>query len=130
MTIAVVVILVLGLGLSLVVAVARDPGATPTDVAIGYASAFGAGDFDALYKLTSDLVLHGQNRVAWIAEREARPREVLDPTRVTARSTVVDGDRAHVEIATAETDETVGVDLVFRNRTWLVESFGMPGAPT
>ena len=108
---------------------ARDPGTTPTDVAIGYASAFGTGDFDAMYKMTSDLVLHGQNRVAWIAERESRPREALDPTCVTAPSTVVDGDHAHVEIAPGGTGETVGVELVFRNRAWLVESFGMPGAP-
>ncbi|MEP6623528.1 MAG: hypothetical protein ABJC79_03735 [Acidimicrobiia bacterium] len=129
MTIAVVVILVLGLGLSLVIAAARDPGPTATDVAVGYASALGAGDFDALYRLTSDLGLHGQNRVAWIAERAARPREARDPNGVAARSTVVDGDHAHVEVALADTDETVGVDLVFRNRTWLVESFGMPGAP-
>jgi hypothetical protein len=128
-TIAVVVVLVLALGLSLVIAVARDPGPTPTDVAMGYAIAFGAGDFDALYKLTSDLVLHGQNRVVWIAEREARPRRALDASRVVARSTVVDGDHGHVEVALADTDETVGVDLVFRNRMWLVESFGMPGAP-
>lgn len=129
MTIAVVVVLVLALGLCVVIAVARDSGPTPTDVAVGYASAFGIGDFDALYKLTSDVVLHGQNRVAWIAERASRPRQVLDPTRVAARSTVVDGDHAHVEVAWAGTDDTVGVDLVFRNRAWLVESFGMPGAP-
>ena len=71
----------------------------------------------------------GQNRVAWIAEREARPREALDPTGVTAVSTVVDGEHAHVDVALAGTDATVAVDLVFRNRTWLVEAFGMPGAP-
>ena len=128
MTIVVVLILVLALGLSVVIAVARDPGPTPTDVALGYAAALAAGDFDAMYRLTSDAVLHGQNRVAWIAEHESRPRAALDPAGITALSTTVSGERAHVELSLAAADVTArtGVDLVFRQRTWLVEAFGTP----
>ena len=123
---AVVLLLVGGLALCVVIAVARDPGPTPTDAAIGYAAARAAGDFDAMYRLTSDVVLHGQNRDAWIAERRARPREVQDPAAISARSTVVTGERAHVELSLSAGGERAGVDLVLRQRIWLVEAFGTP----
>ena len=109
--------------MSRVIAVARDRGATPTDAAIGYAVAHATGDFDAMYRLTSDAVLHGQNRVAWIAEHESRPREVRDPAGIVATSTAVTGDRAHVELRWSTGAERAGVDLVLRQRVWLVETF-------
>jgi len=122
-TLAVVLVLVLGLALGLVIAVARDPGATPTDVAIGYAVARANGDFDALYRMTSDAVLHGQNRAVWIAEHESAPREVRDPAGIEVLSTEVVGDHARVELRWAPGTDRASVDLVFRQRAWLVELF-------
>ena len=123
MTIAVVLTLVVLLGLSVVVAVARDRGATPTDVAIGYGRALASRDFDALYRMTDGEVLRGRNRPEWIAERAAQPSAAMLPSAIAAQSTVETGEHARVVLAVGAAGATAVVDLVLRERIWVVAAF-------
>lgn len=129
MTIAVVIILVVLLGLSVIVAVARDPGPTPTDVAIGYGGALADRDFDAVYRMTDPDVLHGRNRPQWMAEQETQPRAAMLRSAVVARSMVVLGDEARVVLGVDDDGATAVVDLVMRQRLWVVVAFTPVAAP-
>lgn len=125
MTMVVVLVLVFLLGLSVVIAVARDRGPTPTDVAIGYGRALAARDFDAVYRMTDDEVLHGRNRPQWIAEQSALPHVAMRAEAVTARSTVERADRARVVLAVDDEDATAVVQLALRDRQWVVAEWTM-----
>ena len=123
MTIAVVITLVVLLAGGLVIAVARDAGPTPTDVAIGYGSALAHGDFDAVYRMTDPDVLHGRNRLQWIAEQEGVARPRIEALTLAARSTVVTGETARVVLTTDENGGTATVELVCCARIWVVTAF-------
>lgn len=123
MTIAVVLTLVVLLGLSVIVAVARDRGATPTDVAIGYGRALASRDFDAVYRMTDVEVLRGRNRPQWIAERAAQPSVAMLTGAIAAKSTVETGAEARVVLAVSADGSTAVVDLVLRERIWVVAAF-------
>ena len=123
MTIAVVITLVVFLAGAVVIAVARDAGPTPTDVAIGYGSALAHGDFDAVYRMTDPDVLHGRNRLQWIAEQEGGARPRIEAPNVAARSTVVTADAARVVLTTDGNGGTATVELVCRARIWVVTAF-------
>lgn len=123
MIIAVVITLVVLLAGALVIGVARDGGPTPTDVAIGYGYALAHGDFDAVYRMTDPDVLHGRNRLQWIAEHEGRPRLIIEAPAVAARSTVVTAETARVVLSTDEAGGTATVELACRARIWVVTAF-------
>lgn|GEM_PF-6970949 len=129
MTIAVVIVLVVLLGLSVIVAVARDPGPTPTDVAIGYGGALADRDFDAVYRMTDPEVLHGRNRPQWIAEQETKPHAAMVRSAVVAASTVVSGDEARVVLGVDDGGATAVVNLVLRQRIWVVAAFTPVATP-
>ena len=123
MTIAVVIILVVLLGLSVIVAVGRDRGPTPTDVAIGYGAALAARDFDAVYRMTNPEVLHGRNRLEWIAEQETQPSAARRRSSVAVQSAVVSGDAARVVLSIDDAGAIAVVELVERQRIWVVAAF-------
>lgn len=112
--------------LVVIVAVAREPGPGPADVAIGYARAAGAGDFDAMYRMIDPDLMQGRNRLGWIEEAEARPHRVFDPNVVHAVTVAVGDDAAQVDVA-LDADRVVPVELVRRNRVWVVTSFDGAG---
>ena len=122
MTMVIVLSLVVLLGFSVVLGVARDPGPTPTDVAIGYARALANRDFDALYRMTDDDILRGRNRPQWMAEQAARPQLAMVVGAVAAQSTVEVGDDARVGLTVDSIGTTVTVDLVRRQRVWVVRT--------
>ena len=122
MTMAIVLTLVVLLGFSVILGVARDPGPTPTDVAIGYGRALANRDFDAVYRMTDDDVLRGRNRPQWMAEQAARPQLAMLATAVDSQSTVEAGDAARVVLAVDPAGATVTVDLVRRQRVWMVNT--------
>ena len=122
MTMVIVLTLVVLLGCSVVFGVARDPGPGPTDVAIGYSRALANRDFDALYRMTDDDVLRGRNRPRWMAEQAARPQLAMVAAAVDAQSVVELGDDARVVLAVDPVGTTVTVDLVRRQRVWLVRT--------
>ena len=119
---AIVLTLVVLLGSAVVFGVARDPGPAPTDVAIGYVRALANRDFDALYRMTDDDVLRGRNRPRWMAEQAARPQLAMVAEAVDARSTVEVGDDTRVVVVVDPVGTTVTVDLVRRQRVWLVRT--------
>jgi hypothetical protein len=119
---AVVITLVVGLAIAVIVAVARDPGPTPDDVAIGYARALAAGDFDAVYRLIDPDLLHGRNRASWVAAQASRPRLAFSPDSVTATG-CVHGDDVATVMLSVDDGRSVPVELVFRQRVWVVARF-------
>jgi hypothetical protein len=120
--IGVVITLVVGLAIAVIVAVARDPGPTPDDVAIGYARALAAGDFDAVYRLIDPDLLHGRNRPSWVAAQTSRPRLAFSADAVAATGCVRGDDVATVTLR-VDGDRTVPVELVRRQRMWVVARF-------
>ena len=108
MIIGVVITLVVLLAIAVVVGVARDPGPDPADVAIGYARALGAGDFDAVYRLIDAELLDGRNRVECIEEQTGRPHLAFPPNAVRARDLTV-GDGVATVTVTIEPDRAVVV---------------------
>ena len=130
MTIAIVLTIVVALAFSLVVAVARDPGPSPTDVAIGYARAVASGDFDAVYRMTDPELIGGRNRVDWVTAERARPRAALALDAVRARRTETGRDAARVELVVDDAGRGATADLVCRGHVWAVERFvvGPPSA--
>src|SRR4029078_10237150 len=89
--IGVVITLVVLLAIAVIIGVARDPGPGRAAVAIGYAGALGAGDFDALYRMIDPDLLDGRNRPQWVAEQTARPHLAFAPDAVEARGRVGGG---------------------------------------
>jgi hypothetical protein len=126
--IGVVITLVVLLAIAVIIGVARDPGPDPADVAIGYARALGAGDFDAVYRLIDSDLLDGRNRGQWIEEQAGRPHLAFSPNAVRARDVAV-GDGVATVTVTIDADRAVVVELVRRQRVWAVVSFdGVPAA--
>ncbi|MGZ4799582.1 MAG: hypothetical protein ACXVJ7_17505 [Acidimicrobiia bacterium] len=110
------------LAVALVVAVARDPGPTPTDVAVGFARAFGTGDFDAMYSMIDPDLLKGRNRTEWIAAERARPHTAFAPDDVRAVASEDDGETARVDVA-LDPGRVVPIELARRQRVWTVVRF-------
>ena len=129
MTIWIVIALILAIGAALVVAVARDEGPTATDVAIGYARAVAAADFDAVYAMTDPDLVGGRNRAAWVAAEQARPHAVLAVDHVHVARSAVTGDAARVELVVDAAGRGATVDLVRRQRAWGVSSFVVAPTP-
>ena len=129
MIMGVVITLVVGLAIAVIVAVARDPGPTPDDVAVGYARALAAGDFDAVYRLIDPDLLDGRNRPSWVAAQSSRPRLAFSPDSVAATNCVVGDDVATVTL-TVDDGRTVPVELVRRQRVWVVAEFDGVAAAT
>ena len=129
MIIWIVIALILAIGAALIVAVARDEGPTATDVAIGYARAVAAADFDAVYTMTDPDQLGGRNRAAWVEGERARPHVVLAVDGVRVARYEVTGDAACVELVVDATGRGATVDLVRSQRAWGVTRFVVGPAP-
>jgi hypothetical protein len=68
---AIIGVTILMLVISLVVVVAKDPGPSPDDVAVGYERAWDGLDFDALWALSGDELRDGMARKPFIAAKQA-----------------------------------------------------------
>lgn len=122
MIIATLVVLVILLGFAVVMGVARDPGSTAVDVALGYAIALGHRDFDAVYRLSDEEVMRGRNRLDWIEEQRTTPRPDFESEQVRVTASRVLDDDAEVEL---DLGSGLGarVGLVRSQRAWVVRSF-------
>lgn len=135
MIFAVVLVLVVGLAVALVVAVARDPGTTPTEVALAYEHAWNDLDFDVVYKLSGPELHDGlrkadfieANRAAYSGGRfghlveEAVPESVAaagDTATVVTRLTLHDGSVVRNELR-----------MMRRSRAWEVVAYELRPAP-
>ena len=129
MIMGVVITLVVGLAIAVIVAVAKDPGSTPDDVAVGYARALAAGDFDAVYRLIDPDLLDGRNRPEWVAAQSSRPRLAFSPDSVAPTDCVI-GDEAATVTLTVDAGRAIPVELVLRQRVWVVAEFDGVAAAT
>ena len=130
MIIGIVITLVVLLAGALVIAVARDPGPNATDVAMGYCHALARGDFDAVYRMTDPEVLQGRNRPQWIAARREAPRPTIGAAAVHVQSVAVAPDHVRAVMVLDDAGHTAVVELVRRQRIWVVVSLAPVPAPT
>ena len=103
---AIVAVVIFALVITLVVIFAREPGPTPTDIAISYELAWDRLDFDTLWSLSGPELRDGLDKREYIAAK-ARAYEGRHELRNLADH--VDIDEANVGIGHAQC--TVGVDL-------------------
>lgn len=122
MIIVILVILVVLLGFAVVMGVARDPGPTAIDVAIGYAVAVGNRDFDAVYRLSDEDGMRGRNRLDWIQDQRARPGPAFAPDQVRVTASRELGADAEVELSLGA-GLAGRVALTRRQRAWSVRSW-------
>ncbi len=71
MIFVVVLALVLGLVIAVVVGVAKDPGPTPLETALGYEHAWDGLDFDVVYRLSGPELHEGLAKADFIAAKQA-----------------------------------------------------------
>lgn len=120
----------------LLYAVAREPGPTPADVAIGYEAAWDRLDFATLYDLSGPELRDGRKRDAFVAaKRAAYDRTPGQQGRLGATITVesiVEGDE-HASVLTRVTtpDGSVRNDLALalRQRRWEVVAYSLHREP-
>ncbi|MBK5287225.1 MAG: hypothetical protein JJE46_02040 [Acidimicrobiia bacterium] len=122
MIIATLVVLVVLLGFAVVMGVARDPGPTAIDVALGYAIAVGNRDFDAAYRLSDEEVMRGRNRADWVDDQRSEAGLEFTAEHVRVRASREVGTGAEVELTLGSGLQGV-VELVQRQRVWVVRSW-------
>jgi hypothetical protein len=116
------------------VVIAREPGPSPVDVAIGYEAAWDRLDFSTLFDLSGDELRDGMNREGFVAAQKAAftpsgaPRHV---DRIEIERNRASGDAAHVVTALHSEGAVVQNDLVLRRRSgrWFVTSYGIRLGP-
>jgi hypothetical protein len=133
---AVVLALVVGLAIALVVAVAKNPGPTPTEIALGYEHAWDLLDFDVVYRLSGPELHDSLTKADFVAAKRAAysggrglgnlVEETVaeaetqrgDSAVVMTRLTLRDGNLVHNEVR-----------LLRRSRAWQVVAYELRPAP-
>lgn len=135
MIFAVVLALVIGLAIALVVAVAKNPGPTPLEIALGYEHAWDVLDFDVVYRLSGPELHDGLAKADFVAAKRAAysggtfgnlVEETVaeseshrgDSAAVMTRLTLRDGSVVHNEVR-----------LQRRSRAWEVVAYELRPAP-
>jgi hypothetical protein len=131
-----VLALVLGLVVALVVGVAKDPGPSPIEIALGYEHAWDELDFGVIYKLSGQELHDRMSRTDWVAAKRAAyaDRAALSGLvkETVAESEDRQGDRATVMTRLVLRDGSVvhnEVRLVRRSRAWEVVAYELRPAP-
>jgi hypothetical protein len=132
----VVLVLVVALVGGVVYGVAKDPGPTPIEIALGYEHAWDEHDFDVIYRLSGYELHDGMTKADWIAaQREAHPRgSALGHAveSVVAEDETREGDAAAVVTCRTLRDGTIAhnqVQLLRRSRAWEVVGYELRPAP-
>ena len=133
----VVLVCVIGLCVALVVGVAKNPGPSPADIALGYEHAWDLGDFEVIYRMSGAELHEGMRKADYVAAKKAAYRgevrvhgEVADAIAEEAHQ---HGDDAVVLTRLRRGDGTVvhhEVRLARRARTWEVVGYRLRPAPT
>lgn len=71
MIFVVVIVLVVALAVALVVAVAKDPGSSPTEIALGFEHAWDRLDFDVVHRLSGPELHEGLTKADFVAAKRA-----------------------------------------------------------
>ncbi len=132
----VVLACVVGLCVALVVGVAKNPGPSPTEIALGYEHAWDLGDFDVIYRMSGAELHDGMRKADYVAaKRAAYHGEVRvhgDVEEAVADESHQQGDEAVVLTRLRRTDGTVvhhEVRLARRSRVWEVVGYRLRSAP-
>jgi len=132
----VVLVLVVALAVALVVGVARDPGPSPTEIALGFEHAWDELDFDVVYRLSGPELHDGLAKPDWIAAKRAAyakgPELGHLVVETVAEEATRRGDSATVMTRLTLRDGSVvhnEVRLLRRSRTWLVVAYELRPAP-
>jgi hypothetical protein len=118
----------------LCVVIAKDPGPSPDDTAVGYEAAWNRLDFGALFDLSGEELRDGMNRAEFVGAKRAAMGEAVSPradARVAVESVDTSGDVAHT-ITTVSTHEGVvsnDVVLARRNGRWVVVGYSLRVPP-
>jgi hypothetical protein len=132
----VVLVCVVGLCVALVVGVAKNPGPSPADIALGYEHAWDLGDFDVIYRLSGAELHEGMRKADYVAAKRAAYRGEVrvhgDVEEAVAEEAHEQGDEAVVLMRLRRGDGTVvhhEVRLARRARAWLVVGYRLRPAP-
>jgi hypothetical protein len=128
--------LVLALVAAVVVGVAKDPGPTPTEIALGYEHAWDEMDFDVVYRLSGPELHDGLKKSDWIAVKRAAYAKGSHlghlVTETVAEEATCRGDAATVMTRVVRRDGSVvhnEVRLARRARAWEVVAYELRPAP-
>jgi hypothetical protein len=132
----VVLVCVVGLCVALVIGVAKNPGPSPAEIALGYEHAWDLGDFDVVYRMSGAELHEGLRKGDYVgAKRAAYRGEVRVHGAVeeaVAEAAHQQGDEAVVLTRLRRTDGTVvlhEVRLARRARAWEVVGYRLRPAP-
>jgi hypothetical protein len=136
MIFVIVLVAVVGLCIALVVGVAKNPGPSPADIALGYEHAWDLGDFDVVYRMSGAELHEGLRKADYVAaKRSAYRGEVRvhgDLEEAVAEEAHQQGDEAVVLTRLRRADGTVvhhEVRLARRARAWEVVGYRLRPAP-
>lgn len=133
---ALVVVAVLGLVACVIVMVARDPGPSPSDIAISYEHAWDRLDFDALWALSGDELRDGMDRHAFVVAKKAAYADRAELGHL-AELFGIEHTNVGPGVATVRTrvllrnGDTVCNDLMLTKRgpTWVVTGYRLVSTP-
>lgn len=136
MIFVVVIVIVVSLAIALVIGVAKDPGPSATDVALGFEHAWDELDFDVVYRMSGPELRDGLTKAEYIAAKRAAYADGSALARlvdeVVAESETRRGDVASVMTRLALRDGNVihnEVRLARRSRVWEVVAYELRPAP-
>ncbi len=137
MIFVVVLVVLLGLAAAVVVGVAKDPGPSPTDIALGYEHAWDELDFDVLYRLAGPELHDGMSKADWVAAKRAAFADRSDHGHLVTES-VAEEETCREDAAAVMTRLTLRdgsvvhneVRLLRRSRKWEVVAYQLRPAPT
>ncbi len=121
--------IILLLIIALVIIVARDPGPSPTDVAVAYEAAWSRLDFNTLWTLSGYELRDGMNRVDYeLAKKAAYTNTSVDTLApvIAVESLEVENDYAVVKtsvVLSPNDRATNEINFAHRRGRWLVVGY-------
>lgn len=126
MIFVVVLVIIAALVVAVIVGVAKDPGPSPVEVALGFEHAWDLHDYDVLYRMSGPELHEGLKKADWVAAKRAQrggsasADHVVD---VAADAEQHEGEAAVVTTRLTMTDGSVRhneVRMLRRSRAWEV----------
>ena len=133
---AIVAVVIFALVITLVVIFAREPGPTPTDIAISYELAWDRLDFDTLWTLSGPELRDGLDKREYVAAKK-RAYEGRHELRNLAEHVEIDDATVGIGHAAVRTRVTLRDGAVVRNdivltkrsAAWLVTGYQLVANP-
>ncbi len=134
---AIVAVTVFAVVVATIVLFAREPGPTPTEIAISYELAWDRLDFDALWTLAGAELRDGLDKKSYVAAKSAAYARRSELRNLVARVDIDDVNVgiAHAMVRTRVTPRSGSVvrnevALVKRASSWVVTGYEMVSEPS